>query len=138
MCRQVKSNGDVQVAWYCLKCERWVKDGQRLWLPHVLVKEFLQYWSTVRAADHLPSTIDQLPLVRDYTGFEPCVICGAKASEYHHFMPQVFRNDPDIAPEWARWNECGAHLCPTHHKLWHERVAPLHALAGSGMERVRA
>ena len=122
--RVTAANGHDHVAWYCNNCERYVKDGNRLWLPNALVSEFVAYWSTRLPDSNLPSTIDALPLLRDHTGGEPCAICGATATEYNHFMPQAFKDDPDVVDEWREWDKLGAWLCDTHHKLWHAKVAP--------------
>jgi hypothetical protein len=122
-------NGHEHVVWYCKQCERYVKDGSRLWLPSKMVIEFLAYWSTRLPDRNLPSAIGELPLIKDHGGGEPCAICGATATEYNHFMPQAFKGDPDIAPEWSEWDRLGAWLCDRHHRLWHDKVAPLQALA---------
>ena len=123
--------------WYCKQCERYVKDGNRLWLPNKMVVEFLAYWSTRLSDRNLPSAIGELPLIKDLSGGEPCVICGATSTEYNHFMPQAFKGDPDIAPEWAEWDRLGAWLCDRHHRLWHAKVAPLTALAQVKREAVK-
>lgn len=127
--RVTAANGHNHVVWYCTSCGQYVKDGKRLWLPSRLVSEFLTYWSTRLSERNLPSTIDELPQLKDYTGQEPCAICGVTATEYNHFMPQVFRDDPDIATDWAEWDKMGAWLCDYHHRLWHSKVAPLTALS---------
>lgn len=127
--RVTAANGHDNIAWYCINCDRYVKDGNRLWLPRPMVSEFVSYWTARRPDSHLPSSIDALPLLKDYTGGEPCAICGAVATEYNHFMPQVFKTDPAVAGDWHQWDRLGAWLCDTHHKLWHAKVAPLTALA---------
>lgn len=135
--RITATNGHDHVAWHCNQCDHYVKDGNRLWLPSALVTEFLTYWSTRLPDRNLPSTISELPLLKDHTGNEPCAICGANASEYNHFMPQAFKCDPDIIGEWTQWDRLGAWLCDHHHKLWHAKVAPLQALAQTKREAVR-
>jgi hypothetical protein len=100
--RVTAANGHEHVVWYCKQCERYVKDGSRLWLPNKLVVEFLDYWSTRLPDRNLPSTISALPILKDHTG---------------------------IAPDWTEWDRLGAWLCDKHHKLWHAKVAPLHSLA---------
>lgn len=135
--RVTAANGHEHVVWYCKQCERYVKDGNRLWLPNKLVVEFLDYWSTRLPDRNLPSTISALPILKDHTGSDPCAICGDTATEYNHFMPQAFKVDADVAPDWTEWDRLGAWLCDKHHKLWHAKVAPLHALAQSKREVVR-
>lgn len=135
--RITAANGHEHVVWYCKQCERYVKDGNRLWLPTRMVTEFLTYWSARLPERNLPSTIDRLPLLKEHSNGEPCAICGDTATEYNHFMPQVFKGDTDIAAEWAEWDRLGAWLCDHHHRLWHAKVAPLTALAQVKREAVR-
>lgn len=137
LCRVIASNGHEHVVWYCKQCERYVKDGNHLWLAHKMVVEFLAYWSTRLPERNLPSIIGELPLVKEHIGGEPCAICGATATEYNHFMPQVFKNDDDIASDWSEWDKLGAWLCDQHHRLWHAKVAPLQALAQVKREAVK-
>jgi hypothetical protein len=135
--RVIAANGVNRIVWYCVNCQCYAKDGNRLWLPNPLVSEFLAYW-IARAPDlNIPTSIGEVPLLKDNTGDEPCAICGAAATEYNHFMPQVFKNDPDIASDWTEWDRLGAWLCDKHHKLWHVKVAPLTALARVRQEMVR-
>jgi hypothetical protein len=135
--RVTAANGHDHVVWYCRQCERYVKDGNRLWLPSFLVSEFLTYWTTRLPDSNLPSIIDGLPLLKENDSGELCAICGAPACEYNHFMPQAFKNDPEIISEWSEWDKLGAWLCDRHHKLWHAKVAPLHALSQAKREAVR-
>lgn len=136
--RVTAANGHDHIVWYCTKCQHYVKDGNRLWLPTALVSEFLTYWSArLPENSSLPSTIEELPLLKDHSGGDPCAICGATATEYNHFMPQAFKDDPDIALDWAEWDRLGAWLCDRHHKLWHAKVAPLQALAQVKREIVK-
>lgn len=127
--RVTAANGQDHVVWHCTNCKGYVKDGARLWLPAKLVSEFLTYWSARLPTSNLPSSIDKLPILQDYTGQEPCAICGSLATEYNHFMPQVFREDADVTAEWKAWDALGAWLCDHHHRLWHRKVAPLTALS---------
>lgn len=133
--RVTATNGHDHIVWYCKQCERYVKDGKRLWLPNKLVVEFLDYWNLRIPNGAVPSGIDALPLLKDHAG-EPCAICGDNASEYNHFMPQAFKDDPEIVAEWSEWDKLGAWLCDRHHKLWHAKVAPLHALSKTRRETV--
>jgi hypothetical protein len=135
--RVVAANGHDHVVWYCKACERYVKDGNRLWLPARMVEEFLAYWNTRLPESNLPKSISTLPLLKEHTGGDPCAICGATATEYNHYMPQAFKDDPDIFADWPEWDRQGAWLCDRHHRLWHAKVAPLQALAQAKREAVR-
>lgn len=130
------ANGTIHIVWNCNSCQRYVKDGVRLWLPTTQVSEFLSYWKTRLPESNVPATIEEIPLLKDITG-EPCAICGFTETEYNHFMPQAFKEDADIAPEWERWDKLGAWLCDYHHRLWHAKIAPLWALAQTKREAVR-
>lgn len=134
----IASNGAEHVVWYCTSCQRYVKDDiKRLWLPIKLVAEFIDYWHAVSEQPHLAKAIAELPLLKQHENGEPCAICGDTATEYNHFMPQAFKDDPDIALEWEIWDKLGAWLCDKHHKLWHAKVAPLTALAQTKREIVK-
>jgi hypothetical protein len=135
--RIIAANGARYIAWWCTGCERYVKDGNRLFLPDPRVAEFIAYWHAVSTQPTLASSIDELPLLKEHAGGEPCAICGYTKTEYNHFMPQAFKSDADIEPEWARWDMQGAWLCNYHHRLWHAKVAPLWALAQANREMVR-
>lgn len=136
--RVIASNGAEHVAWYCTSCQRYVKDDQkRLFLPTKQVAEFISYCHAVSARPNLPKSIAELPLLKEHHNGEPCAICGFTETEYNHFMPQAFKDDADVAPEWAEWDKLGAWLCEYHHRLWHAKIAPLWALAQAKRETVR-
>lgn len=136
--RMIAINGAEHIAWWCTSCQRYVKDEMgRLFLPGKAVTEFINYWHAVSEQPNLPKSIAELPLLKEHAGGEPCAICGNTATEYNHFMPQAFKDAPDIAPEWAEWDKLGAWLCEYHHRLWHANVAPLWALAQAKREMVR-
>lgn len=127
------ANGHEHVVWHCDNCQRYVKDGTRLWLPANLVAEFLAYWGMRLPNSDVPANIDAIKVLKGNTG-QPCAICGFTETEYNHFMPQAFKDDADVAPEWAEWDKLGAWLCDYHHRLWHAKIAPLWALAQAKKE----
>lgn len=136
--RVTAANGHEHIAWYCMICSRYAKDSlNRMWLPNKLVAEFLDYWNIRLPDGNVPISIAALPLLKDNTGGDPCAICGAAATEYNHFMPQAFKDDPDVAPEWSEWDKLGAWLCEYHHRLWHAKIAPLWALAQAKREVIQ-
>lgn len=134
--RVTAANGHTHIAWHCDNCQRYVKDGTRLWLPTLLVEEFLNYWRLRLPDADVPENINAIPVLSAHVG-EPCAICGATATEYNHFMPQAFKSDPDIQGEWYEWDKLGAWLCDKHHKVWHAKVAPLQLLSQVKREAVR-
>lgn len=126
--RTVQINGNSLVYWHCKDCDKFVTQA----LPHKAVLDYLEYLRVrMPHRTDIPSTIDGIRTKYDYRDGEPCYICGrTDGTEYHHFMPSVFRHDPRVAPHWNQWNECGVRLCREHHELWHNLVAPMAMLAG--------
>jgi hypothetical protein len=113
--RNVISNGDNQVFWYCTGCKCYAEKPAR-WLHHALVNELI--------AKH-GATIANIPILSDYRDpQQPCAICGEYGTEYNHWMPQMLAEREDVAPEWPRWADMGAYLCRKHHILWHDLVTP--------------
>jgi len=92
--------------------------------------DFLRYLFPDRT--DIPVLIVDIHTRYDYRESEPCFICGStQGTEYHHFLPATFRNDPRIAPNWEQWDKCGIRLCRPCHELWHELIAPMSVLAGA-------
>jgi hypothetical protein len=126
--RMIAAGGQKNIAWYCTSCLRWATKSS-LWLPHPRVERTLQYIALRYPDNDYPLTLDEIPLINDYSHDTACFICGAPGAQYNHFLPQVYKDHPGVSGEWERWNECGAYLCQAHHDLWHNLVAPLGALA---------
>lgn len=126
--RTVQINGNSLVYWHCEACGKYASQP----LPHARVLhyfKFLQYRFPERA---IPASIEDIRTRIDYRADEPCYVCGCvKGTEYHHFLPRVFRTDPRIEPNWERWNSCGVRLCRDCHELWHQLIAPMDLLASA-------
>ena len=110
--KQIASNGAVQIGWYCMTCETWGMPGQ--WVPHKEIAGQLAFGGW---------TIENIPIVNDYRDV-PCAICGKIGTEVHHWMPQKFKDHPDVEAEWQAWQAQTAPLCKYHHDLWHDLVTP--------------
>lgn len=123
----VQISGERLVYWHCDHCDRRVSNS----LPHPDVRRYLAYLSYRYPDRQFPSDIEDIRINSDFRDGEPCFVCSqhTTGTEYHHFMPQVFKDHPEVAPNWERWEMCGIRLCRTCHKLWHELVAPMHELA---------
>ena len=63
-----------------------------------------------------PNTVDEMPIVDDYTHTRPpCVVCGARGTEEHHWAPRaIFGDEAYMWP--TSW------LCPACHTRWHQTV----------------
>ena len=113
--RRIVGNGAETVLWYCLACNR----GAELNEPAIkrdTVNAYLAHWR---------KTVADLPIVEDYTQTSPpCIVCGRQDTEYNHWLPQMFADRPEVAPEWSQWSSVGAPLCRHHHTLWHRIVTP--------------
>lgn len=112
--RNVTANGVSQIYWWCLECEQPAENASG-WLPHVAVRAYLAQWG---------KSIDDIPIIADYRAGYPCVICGNTATEYHHYLPRMIAEHPEIKPQWPAWDAQGAYLCKYHHDLWHDLVTP--------------
>lgn len=122
--KRINGNGSYAVFWYCTACERSAQQN-RPSIKHELVSAYLGQWHR---------TISDVPVLEDYTqDTEPCVICGAQDTEFNHWLPQMFAERPEIAPEWDTWANVGAPLCRHHHALWHRIVTPY--MPGIGQSR---
>jgi hypothetical protein len=122
--RRVNGNGSIAVYWYCLDCEKGAELGERS-ISHSRANEYLAPYG---------KTIDDLPIVADYTHeSEPCLICGARDTEFNHWLPQMFAERSDVQPDWQVWQNVGAPLCHKHHLLWHRVVTPY--MPGIGSNR---
>lgn len=121
--RTIQINGKSLVYWHCEACDRFASHP----LPYLMVKthlECLRYKYPEIAG--IPSDIEQIRTKYDYRDGEPCFICGShEGTEYHHFMPQKFRDNPIIAPHWTQWECCGVRLCRSCHEVWHDILAPM-------------
>lgn len=126
--RKISAGGQTFVAWFCHDCQRHATPPE-YWLAHAQVERFLQYLAARYPNKDYPRTIDDIPLLNDYSGEQHCFICGRPGAQYHHLMPQAFRDHPDVAPDWPEWDKVGVFLCLHHHQVWHNLVAPLAALA---------
>ena len=132
--RAVKAmNGRAMLCWYCEDCQNHALKRD-IWLKRFAVWQTLEYWKKLGFIEKLPSSVDDIPIVRDHTNFHVCYICGSPSTELHHFFPQKFRDCIDVGPDWGRsggkgWGDCAVYLCPHHHMVWHKYVAPLAELA---------
>lgn len=129
--RTIQINGNNLVKWHCEACEKFASNP----LPHEAVLIYLEYLrQCLPERREIPSTIEEISTKRDYRTGEPCLICGSmQGTEFHHFLPRVFRHDPRVAPHWETWQTCGVNLCRDCHELWHELVAPMALLASAGV-----
>ena len=129
--RTVQMNCESLVYWWCHACERRTVKSSGLNYKHPDVLRYLAYVRVRWPNRQHPAGIDDVPVLFDNRTQEPCAVCGEHGGvEYHHFMPQAFRNHLDVAPYWQAWDKQGAYLCRDHHVLWHKLVAPMHMLAG--------
>jgi hypothetical protein len=101
--RRISANGVSMVYWQCPDCLDAI-DKTPHWIKH----------DQLKTAKIDPET---LPVAGDYRHFESCVVCGAPATEYHHWAPRHL-----FGIEAEQWP--GAYLCPKHHKTWHDLVTP--------------
>jgi hypothetical protein len=122
--RRINGNGSTAVIWFCLACNKGAEMNEPA-IAHDKVRKFLAEYG---------KTIDDLKSVTDYTTqSQPCVICGAPDTEFNHWLPQMFAEQPEIKPEWDVWANVGAPLCRHHHALWHRIVTPY--MPGIGQSR---
>jgi len=129
--RTIQVNGKSLVYWHCEACDKFASQP----LPHASVLRLLEYLRYRWPERAIPASIDEIRTRHDYREGEPCFACGETVgTEYHHFLPQAFRHDPRVAPNWERWERCGVNLCRPCHELWHELVAPMSLLAGRGAQ----
>lgn len=125
--RTVQINGNSLVKWHCETCEKFASQA----LPHARVLHYFSYLRQRYPERNIPTSIDDIQTAIDFREGEPCYICGAvRGTEFHHFLPQTFRHNPRVAPNWETWQTCGVRLCRPCHELWHELVAPMALLAG--------
>lgn len=126
--RTVQINGNSLVYWHCEACEKFASHP----LPHARVLHYLEFLRYRFPERNIPSSIDEIRTRVDNRAQEPCYVCGCTSgTEYHHFMPQVFRHDARVAIHWQQWASCGVRLCRDCHELWHELVAPMALLANA-------
>ena len=125
--RTVQTNGKSLVYWHCDGCDRRISKS----LSHPNVNRYLDYLRMRYPDREFPADVEDIRVQTDYRDGEPCFVCSRHdtGTEYHHFMPQAFKDDPRVAPNWERWEMCGVRLCRACHELWHEKVAPMHELA---------
>jgi hypothetical protein len=109
--RQIIGSGAVQIAWWCTVCKRWAQRVPR-WLPHAYVTLALSALKPAR-------TIEDIPVVSDYSETSPCIICGGP-SESHHWAPRALSDA--FGDDWDKWPQ--APLCVRHHRMWHDIVTP--------------
>ena len=107
--KQIISNGDLQIAWRCMNCQRWAEQPMK-WLAHTPLRI---------ALERKGYTIDDIPTIEDYSDCQPCIICGAPG-ESHHWAPQAF--EIDFGEDWIQWPIEA--LCLEHHRQWHSIVTP--------------
>ena len=111
--RIINAGGGAMFAWRCLECNTWAENPLR-YLSHTAMTEI---------AAAIGKTLDDIPIQDDYR--QSCVICGGRdGAENHHWMPQALNDHPEVAPQWAAWEQFGALLCKYHHDLWHDLVTP--------------
>lgn len=121
---RINANGSVSVYWYCTKCNKGAQFGEPA-IKHDKVSAILSEYG---------KTIDDLPIVANYTvESQPCIICDRRDTEFNHWLPQMFANNEEIAPEWDAWANVGAPLCRHHHAVWHRTVTPY--MPGIGQSR---
>jgi hypothetical protein len=89
----------------CLKGEHSIAKPGTDWIGH----------DKVKAAG---INVEDLPVIKDYTGRAVCAVCGNKETQYHHWMPKHLVTD-GIADQWP-----GDYLCKYHHDMWHRIVTP--------------
>ena len=91
-------------------CDKWSEKPIH-WLKHYEVNEYLTRYKI---------TINDLPIVENYSGETPCIICG-DPGQLHHWAPQAYTQAFGIE-EYFLWPT--EYLCIKHHKLWHTIVTP--------------
>lgn len=111
-------------AWYCLHCKSWVETPVRYFKHDVILPALAKQGAQA----------DDIPIVADYR--LQCQICGHVGAEYHHWLPQMFKEHPDITQQWPTWEQQGINLCKYHHDLWHDLVTPW--MPGRGNSRKTA
>lgn len=113
--RVIIANGASQIRWYCITCNKPALKVVKN-LPHDYVNKIIN--------GH--GSIDDIPIAKDNRNETTiCIVCGANSSEYHHWLPQCFR---DVVPNHESWP--GDNLCKSCHDIWHETVTPY--LGGRG------
>lgn len=105
--RQIIVDGTSQVAWRCVKCDRWAENPPK-WIRHEDANKLLRQWC---------AEIDDLPIVEDHSDRQLCIICG-EPGQNHHFAPKVLAEA--FGGDWGKWPE--VNLCLKHHRLWHDTV----------------
>lgn len=105
----VTSSGVRQVAWRCLSCERWAEKPVH-WIGYAALTVYLRQFK---------ASLDDIPIVHDYSSATPCVICG-EPGEMHHWAPRAYQ--ARFGDDWVLWPM--APLCQRHHHLWHTIVTP--------------
>jgi hypothetical protein len=117
MQRQKTASGVSQVAWYCERCRRWAETPVH-WQSHAELTQTLARQG---------ATIDDIPIVNDYTRAAPCIICG-EPGEWMHWAPQALADR--FGADWSKWPQDP--LCVKHHRLWHDTVWPGSSKNGRG------
>ena len=101
--RQIASGG-FHYCWMCSRCNQKYKHNGRTWIARSRTLKFL-------TADQ----IDSLPVIPSDVLF-PCVKCGAKGTELHHWAPKaIFGHDE--AEQWPT-----DYLCLNCHNFWHDTI----------------
>lgn len=108
--RNVASNGVNQFFWWCSNCEKPAIKGSKL-IGH----EVINHWIN---GGLLRATVDDIPVVNDYSTKQFCEVCGVQGAEVHHFAPQALADL--FGDNWYLWPV--AYLCKPHHDLWHSVV----------------
>lgn len=123
--RIVIANGASQYRWYCSACGKTIHTAiKNLKKKDVewLLKPFIESGKI--------KSLDDITIVRDNRNESTqCVVCGSMSGEYHHWLPQCFR---DIVPNFDDWP--ASQLCKPCHDFWHEIVTPY--LNGRGKSEV--
>ncbi len=122
--RQTDAAGRAMIAWYCKSHAGWAGRTPK-WLPHDNLAAYL----TPKG-----KSIADVPLLTDHEAQNPpCVICSKTPSQYHHWLPRMFFEHPEIIQQVMAWDRLGGYLCQYHHDLWHDLVTP--AMPGRGASR---
>ena len=106
LARYVYSNGRSSLRWQCSRCGDYGS------------------FSDVGVAFLAPfgvSVLD-LPVCFDASGTAPpCIVCGLKTTEFHHWAPTaIFHTDGWT--DLGDWSSVGDYLCTRHHEEWHNRM----------------
>ena len=125
--RNIQINGNSLIYWHCDDCDKRTSQA----LSHQSVLRYLQFIRYRRPdLTNIPTAIADIRTGYDHRASEPCFVCGSmNGTEYHHFLPFAFYDDPRVKPNWRQWDQCGVRLCRPCHELWHELVAPMTWLA---------